>query len=432
MIDTIYFDNNASTFASERTIKFMLGYTNLGNPSSNHKGGKKATELISSFKEKIAELCNISQKDYKIIITSGATESNSLFLQSLNNFRDANDTQPYTIVTSNVEHKSIYETINYLKYNGKINHISLNVKSDGICHPDDLYLILKNNKVDLVCIMYVNNETGSKNDIELLGKICHNFGVPFFVDAVQGFGKYCIYPDTQNVDIFTASLHKLYGISGTGILCVKKTVIKRFNICAFLCGSQNEGYRGGTENILGIAAGYAALDENFTNREEKNAKLLKLKTKLKQKLNERIDVIDYEDYLKRKDKIYEHPMLEIIWLSPNESSENTALISFIDYKRPKRCNLYVLEKLREKNIIISEGSACNTNKTTKSDTKDINMNDFNIKKIEHKDKKHSHVLDAMGADDLIKNGTLRISFGDHNTIDEVDMFVGAFVDILKK
>ena len=243
----VYFDNSATTraFDEVRDIVSETMTVDYGNTSSRHMKGVEAENYIKTAREEIAKTLKV--KDKEILFTSGGTESNNLALigTALANKRAGNH-----IITSCVEHASIYNTTAFLEelgfrvtylpvdHNG---HVSLDALREAIC--DDTIL---------VSIMYVNNEIGAVEPIEEIAKIIKEKkpSVYFHVDAIQAYGKYVIRPKKQGIDLLSASGHKIHGPKGTGFLYIdEKVKIKPI----LFGGGQQNGMRSGTENVPGIA-----------------------------------------------------------------------------------------------------------------------------------------------------------------------------------
>lgn len=408
MSNIVYLDNNATTMMPKKVINAMMEFINQGNPSASYASAKKCKLMMENFKQLIADICEFSLEDFYIIFNSGATEGNSYILrETVDVFSQIKNIKPH-IITSSIEHKSIIETCKQLELRRKAEITFIKPDINGNINPKDIEVAIKSNTC-LVSIMSANNEIGTKNDITQIGKIAHNNNVPFHTDAVQIFGKCPIKPLKNNVDAFTVSFHKLHGPPGIGIIVLKKKFADGYKLKAQICGSQNGGLRGGTENIINIAGSYNAFQNLMKDRENKNKKLGLLRKEFIKGLKDNFQLCTLETYLNYKSKNAKMPDKYIVIISPlteDECLPNTILLSLIKTGK-KVCNIELKKKLEEKGIIVSIGSACNTS----SD-------------------KASHVLNEIGATDEIKRGTLRISFSDYTNFDEIKYFIDNFTNII--
>lgn len=414
----IYLDNNATTLMNPETRKIILKWMNKGNPSSSYASAQSCRELMQKFREFIANNCkfklnsnhvskNIASDEYRIIFTSCASESNCAMINSIvDNYTFLTKTIPHIIISS-IEHKSIIICVEQLYKYGRIDLTLINPDVLGFIHSDQIKKAVKQNTA-LICIMHANNETGCINNIKQIGLMAHEYKIPFFTDAVQTFGKFLLNPIENNVDAFSASFHKLHGPTGVGILVIKEQLIHARGLCSFICGNQNDGLRGGTENIPAIAGAFCGMEYNLNSRFNKNKKLLFLKKKLIHNLSINIPCKTYRKYLETcRDK--QQNTMEIVFISDINSNylPNTLLLSIVKRTDPPICNKELKNNLEKYGIIISIGSACNTSNSNAS-----------------------HVLTAMNVEPIIKRGTLRISIGDTNTEDEINVFIKRFLDLL--
>jgi cysteine desulfurase len=260
--------------------------------------------------------------------------------------------------------------------------------------------------------MHANNETGAINDIASIGAAAHRHNVPFHCDTVQMFGKHPLDPVRCGVDSFCISFHKLQGPPGVGALVIKQELISGWRVHPYIFGSQNAGLRGGTENLPGIGAAFAATKLTFIGRKEKNEQLLALKRYIVNELNMRMPARSYTQYLASSRGRVSTPEVELVFLcgaNPAEYLPNTILLSVVKHTEPFICNSKLKQALEASGVVVSIGSACNTDSP-----------------------KASHVLYAMGCDDLIRKGTLRITLGDQTTAAEAKQFVQTFLLTVKE
>ncbi|MCD4666601.1 cysteine desulfurase [archaeon] len=233
----VYLDNSATTQVDGKIIKLMNKYfsENYGNPSSLHDFGRRAKESLDKSREIIAKKINTNKDE--IIFTSGGSESNNL---ALNILKEGDH-----LITTKIEHPSIFETAKNLERKG-IKVTYLNVNKEGFVDLDELKKSINKN-TKLVSIIHGNNEIGVIQDLEAIGKICKN--ILFHTDAVQSFCKINIDVNKFNLSLASFSSHKIHGPKGVGALYVKKGLELNKMI---LGGHQEMNKRGGTENVPGI------------------------------------------------------------------------------------------------------------------------------------------------------------------------------------
>ncbi len=269
-----YLDHSATTRCSERVQKMVCAAMDeaYGNPSSMHKKGMEAEHYVREAAQKIAKTLKVSEKE--IIFTSGGTESNNLALigAAMANRRSGN-----RLITTQIEHPSVLNTMEYLREQG-FEVIYLPVDQKGVVLLDALREALDPETI-LVSMMQVNNEIGSVQPIAEAAKMIHenNARTLFHVDAVQSYGKMPIRPKTLGIDLLSVSGHKIHGPKGVGFLYRKeKTKLKPI----LFGGGQQYGLRSGTHNVPGIAGIGEAAAEAYENLEQKIAGLYELKDRL--------------------------------------------------------------------------------------------------------------------------------------------------------
>lgn len=371
MKHTIYLDNAATTpvdiAVAAEVQKFFI--SDYGNPSSLHHCGKRTKEELEKAREKIALF--ISAKPEEIIFTSGGTESNNLAMIGL---AKANPNKKH-IITSKIEHPSILETCKVLEKNGyKIDYIDVN--SGGIINLNELKEKI-DEKTLVVSIMHVNNEIGTIQPIGKIGEICSEKKVYFHSDCVQSFRKLDIDVKKMKLDLISISGHKINAPKGIGFLYIKKGT----KISPIINGGgQEDNMRSGTENVPGIIGLAKALDvqkdkKTITEiRDKILTELLKIpSTKLNGSKNE-------------KARMYDNINLSFYGI------EGEGLTMLLD----------------EKGICVSTGSACSS------------------KKLEE-----SHVLKAIGVEDLYIHGSLRLTL-DKITEDEANFVINEIKNAVKK
>ena len=368
-----YFDNAATTRVSDgvRDTVLQLMQVDYGNPSSLHMKGVEAGRYIKTAAEDIAKVLKCQPKE--LIFTSGGTESNNLALIGA---AQAHKRQGNKIITSRIEHASVLSAMDFLREQG-FEIVSIKTDEKGIVDMDELASEVDDDTI-LVSIMYVNNEIGSVQPIEEIARIIKekNPETIFHVDAIQAFGKYVIYPKRMGIDMLSVSGHKLHGPKGSGFLYVSEhTRIKPI----IYGGGQQKGMRSGTENVPAIAGLDVAVREAYEDLDEKVAHLYELKNHLIAGLTAYTDVY-----------------------SNSGDAPHIASITF----RGVRSEV-MLHALEERQIYVSAGSACSSNKP------------------------HiSNVLTSIGLPSDRLESTVRFSFADENTIEQIDYAVAVVGEIL--
>lgn len=364
----VYLDNSATTKCYE-CVRDLVGKVmcdDYGNPSSMHKKGVDAEKYVKESKETFAKLLKVQEKE--IFFTSGGTESDNLALIGC---ARANRRAGNHLITSSIEHPAILNTMQYLEREEGFRVTYLPVDKNGQICLDALKSALCRDTI-LVSIMYVNNEVGSVQPIEEAVQIVKNYNrtILFHVDAVQGFGKYRIYPKRMGVDLLSISGHKIHGPKGTGALYVnEKTKIRPI----MFGGEQQKNVRSGTENVPGIAGIGLAAKEIYNNLDEKIKKMRELK-----------------DYFMQNVK--ELPYIVIHGCVDENSAPHIVSVGFSGIRSE-----VLLHTLEEKGIYVSAGSACASNHPA-----------------------ISGVLKGIGANKEYLDSTLRFSFSEFTTKEEID------------
>lgn len=415
----IYLDNNATTIMPNRVVQKVMEWMNKGNPSADYRTARECNKMMKSFRDFIANHCgfisyeedakysqNEMKRVYQITITSCASESNNTIIRSAVEAYGYHTGYIPHVITSAIEHKSLLDCVKHLAITRKIELTFVQPNKMGFIEPEKISSAIRPNTC-LISIMSANNETGAINNIKKIGEIAHKNKVPFHTDCVQTFGKFAINPVADNVDAFSVSFHKLHGPPGIGILVIKRQLIEGYHMLPEICGSQNCGFRGGTENIPGIAGAFEGTKYTWEGRQAKNSRMLALKKSIVRGLSEKAPCQTYTEYLMSPSRA---PVFMVfLSLTTKDYLPNTLLLSIVKPNAPYVCNVSVKKRLEKMGIITSIGSACNTS----SD-------------------KASHVLTAMGVDALIKKGALRITIGDETTGQQCAFFVNAMLDILEE
>lgn len=327
----VYLDNSATTKAYD-SVREIVGKTmceDYGNPSSMHRKGMEAEAYIRGAKETFAKLLKVQEKE--IVFTSGGTESDNLALIGA---ARANKRAGNHLITTVIEHPAILNTMQYLEEEGfRVTYLP--VDEYGRVRLDALKEALCKETI-LVSIMYVNNEVGSVQPIVEASSIvkAYNKRILFHVDAVQGFGKYKIFPKKMGIDLLSVSGHKIHGPKGAGILYIdEKAKVKPI----IFGGEQQKNMRSGTENVPGIAGIAEAAKVIYKDFDQKIAKMRSLKARL----IEGILKIDH---------------VAIHGLYDESSAPHIVSVGFAGIRSE-----VLLHTLEDKGIYVSSGSACASN-----------------------------------------------------------------------
>ncbi len=443
----LYFDNNATTLSPKSVCVEATRWVNIGNPSADHSGGKAARAMMEKFRRYLGDVYGIStccpsrseessgdsariddvmsaathvvfgvgSEDpslYKVIFCSGGSEANATIIQSVvYSAKKYRGGTPH-VIASQVEHKSVLAQLDILKSRGDADYTLVHVDLTGRVSPEDVAKAIREDTC-LVCIMHANNETGTINPIREIAAVAHDANIPFHCDIVQTAGR--IPPNFIDAGIDSASMsfHKFHGFAGAGALIIKQQLLMGHRLQALIPGTQNDGLRGGTENIVGIASGFAALKFSMqTPRSTQNAWTLARKHQIMSTLADAYPTRTYAEYVQdpaARNPSRTHP-IEIVFISGIKNClPNTILLSVVHRGSPKVCNKKIKEALAREKCIISVGSACNTASASAS-----------------------HVLYALGADEFIRAGALRISLGDSTTPGDCMRFCGLFFRIIRE
>ncbi|TGY43817.1 cysteine desulfurase [Clostridium sartagoforme] len=372
----IYLDNSATTKPYKEVIdeiaRGMEEY--YGNPSSLHGLGIKSEKKINEARDFIGKCINASKEE--IYFTSGGSESNNLIIKGL--------AKPgHHIITTVFEHHSVLMTYKDLEKNGvKVTY--LNVDSNGKVSIDDIKNSITKETV-LVSIMHVNNEMGSVQDLVEIGKVIKEKSsrAKFHVDAVQSFGKLNIDVKKMNIDMLTASSHKIHGPKGVGFIYIKKGLVLNPLIHG---GSQEGGVRGGTQNVPGIIGFNKAAEITMENINDSYKKVNELKEYMINRLSE----------------------IDNIRINSPLSDDFTPYILNVSFTGVRAEVL--LHLLEENNIFVATGSAC-TSKTSSV--------------------QGSYVIKALGLSKGEVESAIRFSFSKFNTKEEIDKTVEVLKNSLR-
>ncbi len=372
----IYADNSATTALSPAVLDKMMPYLTevYGNPSSLYRIGGAAKEAIEKSRENIAR--NLGAKfPSEIFFTSGGSESDNWALKGVCHALKAKGKKH--IITSKFEHHAILHTCQSLEKEG-LEVTYLDVYENGIVHPEDVENAIREDTA-IVSIMYANNEIGTIQPISEIGAICKKHGVLFHTDAVQAAGFVKINVAEQNIDLLSMTAHKLHGPKGCGLLYVRRGV-KIDNLIDG--GAQERNKRAGTENVAGIVGLDAALQLAIDGMDERNAKLTKMRDRL-------IDgLLKIERSRINGDRVHRLPGNVNMCF---EGIEGESLLLKLDLN----------------GISASSGSACTSGSLDPS-----------------------HVLLAIGLPHEIAHGSMRLSFSDDNTEEDIDYILKVVPEIV--
>ena len=364
----IYMDNAATTSLSQEVLETMMPFfkENFGNPSTIYSIGRNAKKGIELARERVAKALGASPKE--IFFTSCGTESDNWAIKGAA-FEGLKKGKNH-IITSKIEHHAVLHTVQYLEKKG-FDVTYLDVDSQGLVNPKDVENAITE-KTALVTIMYANNEIGTIEPIEEIGKICKDKGVLFHTDAVQAIGHIPIDVKEQNIDMLSLSAHKFHGPKGIGALYIRKGV----RIETFMeGGAQESGKRAGTENTAEIVALGKAIEIACTEIEERNSRLIEKRDKL---INELLKIERSKLNGHREKRLPGNVNISF------EGIEGESLLLLLDMA----------------GICASSGSACTSGSLDPS-----------------------HVLLAIGLPHEIAHGSLRLSIDESNTDEEIDFVV---------
>lgn len=382
----VYLDNSATTRSfdcvAEIVTKVML--EDYGNPSSMHMKGVEAERYIRYAKETIAKNLKVSEKE--ILFTSGGTESDNLALIGT---AMANRRAGGHLITTRIEHPAILQTMHYLEGQG-FQVTYLPVDENGVIRLEDLRRAIRRDTI-LVSIMHTNNEIGSLQPVEEAGALIKSINprIVFHVDAVQGYGKFRIYPKRMNIDLLSVSGHKIHGPKGVGFLYINEKIKIQPVIFG---GGQQKGMRSGTENVAGVAGLAKAVEKIYADLEEERSAMYGLKARL----------IDGVSQLQGV-RVNGIPGWDSGTPEIGQSAPHVVSISF----RGIRSEV-LLHALEERGIYVSAGSACASNKAPKP----------------------SDTLRAIGLERDLLDSTLRFSLSVFTTQEEIDYTLQTLYDIV--
>ena len=377
MKQIIYLDNAATTKTAPEVVKAMLPYfsEHYGNPSSIYSLGTESKKAVSGVRESIAK--SLGAATNEIYFTAGGSEADNWAIKAT---AEAYAQKGKHIITSAIEHHAVLHTCEYLEKRGyEVTYVG--VDENGILKLDELERAIRPDTV-LISIMFANNEIGTIQPIKEIGRIAKEHGVLFHTDAVQAYGQLPINVDEYQIDMLSASAHKLNGPKGIGFLYIRKGLKTRSFIHG---GAQERSRRAGTENVPGIVGFGAASARAMARMEEKTKKEIGLRDYLIRRIEEEIPYCRLNGDRERR--------------LPNNVNFS---FQFVEGE-----SLLIMLDMR--GICASSGSACTSGSLDPS-----------------------HVLLAIGLPHEIAHGSLRLTLSEENTKEELDTTVEAIKEIVAR
>ncbi len=377
MNDIKYFDHAATTYVKEAVLKEMIPffYLEYGNPSSVYSIGRRAKRAIEDARHKVAKVINAKPKE--IYFTGCGSESDNLAIKGIAHSLNKKGNH---IITTKIEHHAVLNTCKTLERQGfRVTY--LNVDEYGLINLQELQNAICKETI-LISIMFANNEIGTIEPIEEIGKIARKHNIYFHTDAVQYMGNLNIDVQSMYIDALSMSEHNFYGPKGVGALYVREGI--EFDKQQE-GGHQERDKRAGTENVAGIVGLGKAIELAYENIDEYNKKLLNLREYYINQVEESISNIRINGH--RTNRL-----------------PGNANISFLDMDGEE-----ILFDLDEAGICGSAGSACNSGSG-----------------------EPSHVLTAIGLPKEAAGTAVRITFGEHNTKEDVDYLINTLINMENK
>ena len=377
----VYLDNAATTAIRPEVVDEMaIVMKNVfGNPSSTHVFGREAKALIEMARKNIAQRLNVSPAE--IYFTSCGTESNNTIIRSC-----VNDLDVTRIITSDMEHKCVQESIKDLEYRGKVEVIRINIQKNGDIDYTQLEELVKDqSKKTLVSLMHANNEIGNLTDVKRISQLCQENNTLFHTDTVQTVGHYDLDFQDLGMDFASCSAHKIHGPKGAGFLYAKKASHLKALIAG---GGQERGMRSGTENVYGIVGLSKAFDLAIDELEAHVNHIKEIKQYTIDQLKAAIPGVSFNGLSDDLDK---------------------SLYALLSIKLPFHDALIGFE-LELAGIAVSQGSACSSGAA-----------------------KVSLVMQTLYTEEEIDQMTpLRVSFSYETTKEDIDTLVGTLKKIAEK
>lgn len=373
VVNPIYFDHAATTKPRDEVVALYtrLEQENFGNSSSIHALGVKSQSYENKAKELI--LKTLKLEHYRVVFTSGSTEANNLMI--IGCARKYKNRGKH-LITSNIEHPSVLECFKALEKEGfEVTYLPVN--KNGEIEPEQIKKAMRDDTI-LVSIMSTNNEIGSRNNLNELAKIVHQYPKAIFhSDTTQSIGKDTV--PFNELDAFVISGHKIHGLKGSGCLILKDKISLEPIIYG---GGQEDGFRSGTVAVSLCCTLAKAVSLAYGNIEQKTKQISRI----------------YQQIL---DKLHSVVEVEI-------NSNNNGSPYILNFSLKSKKASVVVEALSNQGIYVSSVSACHS-----------------------KNEQSSYVVAAIGKNEKLSANTIRLSFGKDNTIEEAEAFVSVFTKILE-
>ena len=371
----VYADNAATTSVSKTAVDAMMPYLTscYGNPSSLYSFAQDAKEALEEARKTVADI--IGAEPREIYFTSGGSEADNQAIVSMAKLGALKGKKH--LISTKFEHHAVLHTLNALKKQG-FEVTLLDVHEDGVVRLEDVEAAIREDTA-LVTVMFANNEIGTVQPITEIGALCRSKGIPFHTDAVQAAGHMPVNVVDMNIDLLSMSGHKFHAPKGVGVLYAKRGM-PLFNIIEG--GAQERGKRAGTENIPGIVAMAAALKESVDNMEANTAKIIPMRDKLFTELSK----IPHS----KINGSLEHHVPGTVNMC-FEGIEGESLLLLLDAK----------------GVCASSGSACTSGSLDPS-----------------------HVLLSLGLPHEVAHGSLRLSIGEYNNMDEIDHIIKVVPEVV--
>lgn len=371
----VYADNAATTCVSKTALDAMMPYLTeqYGNPSSLYAFAQNSKEALENARKTVADIIGAQPKE--IYFTSGGSEADNQAIVSMAKVGALKGKKH--LISTKFEHHAVLHTLKKLEKEG-FEVTLLDVHEDGVVRLEDLEAAVREDTA-LVTIMFANNEIGTVQPIKEIGEFCRARKIPFHTDAVQAAGHMPINVQEMNIDLLSMSGHKFHAPKGVGVLYAK-TGMPLFNIIEG--GAQERGKRAGTENIPGIVALAAALKESVDNMEANTANIIPMRDKLFAELSK----IPHS----KINGSLEHHVPGTVNMC-FEGIEGESLLLLLDAK----------------GVCASSGSACTSGSLDPS-----------------------HVLLSLGLPHEVAHGSLRLSIGEYNTMEEIDHIIKVVPEVV--
>jgi cysteine desulfurase len=376
----IYMDNHSTTPVDQRVVEAMLPYFNatFGNAASRtHAFGWNAEAAVDDARDTIAKFIGASSGK-EIVFTSGATEADNLAIKGAAEYYQSRGNH---IITTTIEHKAVLDSCKRLERQGfEVTYVD--VEKNGIVDVAKIERAITD-KTILVSIMLANNEVGTIQPIEEIGKLTRARSILLHTDAVQGVGKTAFDVEKMNVDLASITAHKIYGPKGIGALYVRRARPRVRLVSQMDGGGHERGNRSGTLNVAGIVGFAKACEIMMAEGAEENARIEKLRNRLRQRLSASLDQLTLNGDWERR--------------LPGNLNISFAFVEGEGLM------------MAIKDVAVSSGSACTSASL-----------------------EPSYVLKAMGLDEDLAHSSLRFGIGRFNTEEEIDFVADLLINKVKK